>query len=97
MKKITTFVTILVLVSALAVAQMMPGGMMSESMKGGDTPKSSGDRDNQCAQMMTRMSEMMKQISEMKTQMSQMMEAGMMGGMMKSKKEGHREQTEKSK
>jgi len=91
MRKIIAFVTIAVLINALAVAQMMPdhtmsGGMMGSGMMGGDKSKSSEERESHCAQMMKQMSEMMKQMSEMKSHMSQMMEGGMMGGMMEPKK-----------
>ncbi len=91
MKKTLAFVTILLLVSSLAMAQMMPEGMM-----GGDKPKPSQNLDSHCAQMTDRMSEMMKQMSEMKAHMSMMMEGGMMGGMMGPKKKGDKERPEKS-
>lgn len=97
MKKTLAFVTILLLVNSLAMAQMMPEGMMGGGMMGGDKPKPSQNLDSNCAQMMDRMSEMMKQMSEMKAHMSMMMESGMMGGMMGPKKKGDKEQTEKAK
>ena len=86
MRKIIAFVTLAVLINALAVAQMMPDRTMSGGMMGGDKSKSSEERESHCAQMMKQMSEMMKQMSEMKSHMSQMMEGGMMGGMMEPKK-----------
>src|SRR6266849_7680569 len=97
MTRTTVFVAIAVLVSSLAVAQVMPDTVMGGGMMGGDKSKSSEDSDSQCAQMMKRMDEMMKQMSEMKTHMSRMMEGGMMGGMMGPKKKGDKEQAEKSK
>ena len=96
MKKTFAFVTILLLVNSLAMAQMMPEGMMGGSTMGGDPPKSSEERESHCAQMMARMSEMMKQMSEMKAHMSMMMESGMMGGMIGPKKKGDKERPEKS-
>ena len=96
MKKILAFVTVAVLVSSLATAQMMSEKMMGGGMMGDDKPKASQNPDSHCAQMMERMSEMMKQMSEMKTHMSMMMEGGMMGGMMGPKKKGDKEQSEKS-
>ena len=97
MRKIIVFVTIVVLIGAVAVAQMMPDSMMGGSMMEGDKPKASEDPQGHCIQMMTQMSEMMKQMAEMKTHMSMMMEGGMMGGMMGPKKKANKEESEKAK